>query len=154
MGSGTANAAGTASEALVAAASQGGKDDSPAGKCPNAMESHFHNIETAYTDIVVCPPTIEPAKDGEFLLDAVCHIYYMLSPHSPLDTICWMFLISIGNIEVPVEVAAPEESSFDFDPMEEFRASVAVGPVVAENKGGESKLHDGEWPIFVKLRYF
>ena len=55
---------------------------------------------------------------------------------------------------MPVEVAAPEESSFDFDPMEEFRASVAVGPVVAENKGGESKLHDGEWPIFVKLRYF
>ena len=95
MGSGTANAAGTASEvaALVAADSQGGKDDSPAGKCPNVMESRFHNIETAYTDIVVCPPTIEPAKDGEFSLDAVSHIYYMLSPHSLLDTICWMFVV-------------------------------------------------------------
>ena len=96
MASRTANAAGTASKAagLVAADSQGGKDDSPAGKCPNVMESRFHNIETAYTDIVVCPPTIEPAKDGEFLLDAVCHIYYMLSPHSPLDTICWMFVVA------------------------------------------------------------
>ena len=55
---------------------------------------------------------------------------------------------------MPVEVATPEESSFDFDPMEEFRASVAVGPVVAENKDGESKLHDGEWPKFVKSHYF
>ena len=54
---------------------------------------------------------------------------------------------------MPIEVAAPEESLFDFDPMEEFRASMAVGPVAAENKGGEGNLYDGEWPKFVKSRY-
>ena len=83
-------------------------------------------------------------------------VIYIICCHNTNRLIQYVGCLSlrIGNVEVPVEVAAPEESSFDFDPMEEFRASVAVGPVVAENKDGESKLHDGEWPKFVKSRYF
>ena len=77
MASGAADAAGTASEAAgpVAADNQGGKDNFYADKWPKMMKLHCHNIETAHTDISVSPPTIEPAKDGEFSFDVGCHIY-------------------------------------------------------------------------------